>query len=94
MSQIDITQLLEPQGPFDVIVHKLSDVMVEAERDSRSQQLLANFQVVGEGGVPCCSEIRNPPPETFLRSVPWCPPPSRATWRPTRRRCSWTPCPP
>lgn len=45
MSQIDITQLLEPQGPFDVIVHKLSDVMVEAERDSRSQQLLANFQV-------------------------------------------------
>lgn len=45
ISQIDITQLLEPQGPFDVIVHKLSDVMVEAECDSRSQQLLANFQV-------------------------------------------------
>lgn len=51
MSQIDITQLLEPQGPFDVIVHKLSDVMVEAERDSRSQQLLANFQV----GLACVS---------------------------------------
>lgn len=44
-SQIDITQLLEPQGPFDVIVHKLSDLVVEAERDSRSQQLLDNFQV-------------------------------------------------
>lgn len=52
MCQIDITQLLEPQGPFDVIVHKLSDVMVEAERDSRSQQLLANFQV----GLPRLSE--------------------------------------
>lgn len=51
ISQIDITQLLEPQGPFDVIVHKLSDVMVEAERDSRSQQLLANFQV----GLACIS---------------------------------------
>uniref|UniRef100_H3DA10 Inositol-tetrakisphosphate 1-kinase n=1 Tax=Tetraodon nigroviridis TaxID=99883 RepID=H3DA10_TETNG len=42
--EIDITQRLEPQGPFDVIVHKLSDVMVEAERDSRAQQLLASFQ--------------------------------------------------
>ncbi|TWW76708.1 inositol-tetrakisphosphate 1-kinase-like isoform X2 [Takifugu flavidus] len=42
--EIDLTQPLEPQGPFDAIVHKLSDVIVEAERDSRSQQLLANFQ--------------------------------------------------
>uniref|UniRef100_A0A8C5DYI4 Inositol-tetrakisphosphate 1-kinase-like n=1 Tax=Gouania willdenowi TaxID=441366 RepID=A0A8C5DYI4_GOUWI len=32
-------------GPFDVIVHKLSDVIVEAEHDSQSQHLLANFQV-------------------------------------------------
>lgn len=44
-SQIDLTQPLVPQGPFDIIVHKLSDVIVEAERDSKSQQLLANFQV-------------------------------------------------
>lgn len=43
--QIDLTQPLVPQGPFDVIVHKLSDVIVEAEHDSQSQQLLANFQV-------------------------------------------------
>lgn len=33
------------QGPFNVIVHKLSDVIVEAEYDSQSQQLLSNFQV-------------------------------------------------
>lgn len=43
--QIDLTQPLAPQGPFDVIVHKLSDVIMEAEHDSKSQQLLANFQV-------------------------------------------------
>ncbi|XP_051255513.1 inositol-tetrakisphosphate 1-kinase-like isoform X4 [Dicentrarchus labrax] len=42
--EIDLTQPLVPQGPFDVIVHKLSDVIVEAEHDSQSQQLLANFQ--------------------------------------------------
>uniref|UniRef100_A0A4W5NCQ4 Inositol-tetrakisphosphate 1-kinase n=1 Tax=Hucho hucho TaxID=62062 RepID=A0A4W5NCQ4_9TELE len=32
------------QGPFEDIVHKLSDVIVEAEYDSQSQQLLDNFQ--------------------------------------------------
>ncbi|XP_034556329.1 inositol-tetrakisphosphate 1-kinase-like [Notolabrus celidotus] len=42
--EIDLTQPLVPQGPFDVIVHKLSDVIVEAEYDSKSQQLLTNFQ--------------------------------------------------
>ncbi|KAI4793460.1 hypothetical protein KUCAC02_032716 [Chaenocephalus aceratus] len=42
--EIDLTQPMGPQGPFDVIVHKLSDVIVEAEHDSQSQQLLANFQ--------------------------------------------------
>ncbi|XP_057695830.1 inositol-tetrakisphosphate 1-kinase-like isoform X2 [Corythoichthys intestinalis] len=42
--EIDLTQPLEPQGPFDVIVHKLSDVIVEAEHDSQSKQLLVNFQ--------------------------------------------------
>ncbi|XP_028320000.1 inositol-tetrakisphosphate 1-kinase-like isoform X4 [Gouania willdenowi] len=42
--EIDLTQPLVPQGPFDVIVHKLSDVIVEAEHDSQSQHLLANFQ--------------------------------------------------
>lgn len=40
--EIDLTQPLV--GPFDVIIHKLSDVIVEAEHDSQSQQLLANFQ--------------------------------------------------
>ncbi|XP_051813793.1 inositol-tetrakisphosphate 1-kinase-like [Acanthochromis polyacanthus] len=42
--EIDLTQPLVPQGPFDIIVHKLSDVIVEAEHNSQSQQLLANFQ--------------------------------------------------
>ncbi|CAJ1066173.1 inositol-tetrakisphosphate 1-kinase-like [Xyrichtys novacula] len=42
--EIDLTQPLETQGPFNVIVHKLSDVIVEAQHDSKSQQLLANFQ--------------------------------------------------
>ncbi|XP_040902548.1 inositol-tetrakisphosphate 1-kinase-like isoform X2 [Toxotes jaculatrix] len=42
--EIDLTQPLVPQGPFDIIVHKLSDVIVEAEHDIQSQQLLANFQ--------------------------------------------------
>ena len=45
LCQIDLTQPLVPQGPFDVIVQKLSDVIVEAEHDSQSQQLLVNFQV-------------------------------------------------
>lgn len=36
---------MESQGPFDIVVHKLSDVIVEAEHDSQSQQLLDNFQV-------------------------------------------------
>ncbi|XP_053363729.1 inositol-tetrakisphosphate 1-kinase-like [Clarias gariepinus] len=42
--EIDLSQPMESQGPFDIIVHKLSDVIVEAEHDSRSQQLLDNFQ--------------------------------------------------
>ncbi|XP_026228312.1 inositol-tetrakisphosphate 1-kinase-like isoform X2 [Anabas testudineus] len=42
--EIDLTQPLDRQGPFNVIVHKLSDVIVDAEHDSQSQQFLANFQ--------------------------------------------------
>eukprot|EP00063_Salmo_salar_P043076 XP_014017911.1 PREDICTED: inositol-tetrakisphosphate 1-kinase-like isoform X1 [Salmo salar] len=42
--EIDLSQPLESQGPFAVIVHKLSDVIVKAEYDSQSQQLLDNFQ--------------------------------------------------
>uniref|UniRef100_A0A3Q0QZL1 Inositol-tetrakisphosphate 1-kinase n=1 Tax=Amphilophus citrinellus TaxID=61819 RepID=A0A3Q0QZL1_AMPCI len=30
---IDLTQPLGPQGPFDIIIHKLSDVIVEAEHN-------------------------------------------------------------
>ncbi|KAG9327955.1 hypothetical protein JZ751_017198, partial [Albula glossodonta] len=42
--EIDLSQPMESQGPFDVIVHKLSDVIVEAEHDSQSRTLLSNFQ--------------------------------------------------
>ncbi|KAM9318466.1 inositol-tetrakisphosphate 1-kinase-like [Pholidichthys leucotaenia] len=42
--EIDFTKSLVPQGPFDIIIHKLSDVIVEAEHDSQSQQLLDNLQ--------------------------------------------------
>ncbi|XP_072919968.1 inositol-tetrakisphosphate 1-kinase-like isoform X1 [Hemitrygon akajei] len=43
--QMDLTRSIEDQGPFDVIIHKLSELMVEAEQaDSHSQQLLRRFQ--------------------------------------------------
>ncbi|XP_041092193.1 inositol-tetrakisphosphate 1-kinase-like [Polyodon spathula] len=42
--QIDLNQPIAVQGPFDVIIHKLSDVMVDAEHDSQSQQLLERFE--------------------------------------------------
>uniref|UniRef100_A0A4W6E220 Inositol-tetrakisphosphate 1-kinase n=1 Tax=Lates calcarifer TaxID=8187 RepID=A0A4W6E220_LATCA len=38
--QIDLAQPLAPQGPFDAIVHKLSDVIVEAEHDMICEILL------------------------------------------------------
>nr|XP_015196185.1 PREDICTED: inositol-tetrakisphosphate 1-kinase-like isoform X1 [Lepisosteus oculatus]XP_015196186.1 PREDICTED: inositol-tetrakisphosphate 1-kinase-like isoform X1 [Lepisosteus oculatus] len=42
--EIDLSQPLDLQGPFSIIVHKLSDVIVEAEHSSQSQELLANFE--------------------------------------------------
>ncbi|XP_039616533.1 inositol-tetrakisphosphate 1-kinase-like [Polypterus senegalus] len=42
--QIDLSRPLPAQGPFDIIIHKLSDLMVEAQYNSQSQQLLASFQ--------------------------------------------------
>lgn len=89
MSQIDITQRLEPQGPFDVIVHKLSDVMVEAERDSRAQQLLASFQV-GLARVSLGRTNTNVSLRSLVPHICRC----RATCPPTLRRFSWTLCPP
>lgn len=89
--QIDITRPLVHQGPFDVIVHKLSDVVVEAERDSQSQRVLADFQVAvagfcrptdtSLGGIRF--NLKNPP---LLRC--------RATCRLTPPRFFWTLCPP
>ncbi|RXM97908.1 Inositol-tetrakisphosphate 1-kinase [Acipenser ruthenus] len=39
-----LIDVLHRSGPFDVIIHKLSDVMGEAEHDSQSQQLLERFE--------------------------------------------------
>nr|XP_040039772.1 LOW QUALITY PROTEIN: inositol-tetrakisphosphate 1-kinase-like [Gasterosteus aculeatus aculeatus] len=58
--EIDITRPLVHQGPFDVIVHKLSDVVVEAERDSQSQRVLADFQ----------SYVSAHPPTVLLDPLP------------------------
>uniref|UniRef100_A0AAQ4RI78 Inositol-tetrakisphosphate 1-kinase n=1 Tax=Gasterosteus aculeatus aculeatus TaxID=481459 RepID=A0AAQ4RI78_GASAC len=63
--QIDITRPLVHQGPFDVIVHKLSDVVVEAERDSQSQRVLADFQVAVAGAT-----CRLTPPTVLLDPLP------------------------
>ncbi|XP_043536741.1 inositol-tetrakisphosphate 1-kinase-like isoform X2 [Chiloscyllium plagiosum] len=43
--QIDLTRSIEEQGPFDLIVHKLSDLMRDAtQNDTQSQQLVQKFQ--------------------------------------------------
>lgn len=44
--KIDLDSPLEQQGPFDLIVHKLSDVVVKAKNgDQLAAQRLARFQV-------------------------------------------------
>ncbi|XP_078389483.1 inositol-tetrakisphosphate 1-kinase-like isoform X1 [Cetorhinus maximus] len=43
--EIDLTKSIEDQGPFDMIIHKLSDLMLEADqKDAQSQQLIQKFQ--------------------------------------------------
>lgn len=46
--EIDLTKPLCEQGPFDVIIHKLSDLLLEAEYDSQSHQLIHDFQTYVE----------------------------------------------
>ncbi|XP_078097937.1 inositol-tetrakisphosphate 1-kinase-like [Mustelus asterias] len=48
--EIDLSKSMEDQGPFDVIIHKLSDLMLEADqRDTQSQQRIQKFQDYVEG---------------------------------------------
>uniref|UniRef100_U3IPA8 Inositol-tetrakisphosphate 1-kinase n=1 Tax=Anas platyrhynchos platyrhynchos TaxID=8840 RepID=U3IPA8_ANAPP len=43
--QLDLTKPLEDQGPLDVIIHKLTDVILEADQnDSQSLELVQRFQ--------------------------------------------------
>lgn len=43
--QLDLEKPLEEQGPLDVIIHKLTDVILEADQnDAQSQALVQRFQ--------------------------------------------------
>uniref|UniRef100_A0A2D4IMK0 Inositol-tetrakisphosphate 1-kinase n=2 Tax=Micrurus lemniscatus lemniscatus TaxID=129467 RepID=A0A2D4IMK0_MICLE len=43
--QLDLTKRIEDQGPLDVIIHKLTDVLIEADQnDSQSLELVRRFQ--------------------------------------------------
>ncbi|KAM4687141.1 LOW QUALITY PROTEIN: inositol-tetrakisphosphate 1-kinase-like [Rhinophrynus dorsalis] len=42
---IDLTRPLSSQGPFDLIIHKLSDLLVEAGQDLISHHLVQRLQV-------------------------------------------------
>ncbi|XP_030308477.1 inositol-tetrakisphosphate 1-kinase isoform X1 [Calypte anna] len=43
--QLDLTKPIEDQGPLDVIIHKLTDVILEADQnDSQSLELVHRFQ--------------------------------------------------
>lgn len=49
-SQLNLNRPIEEQGPLDVIIHKLTDVILEADQnDSQSLELVHRFQV-SEGG--------------------------------------------
>uniref|UniRef100_A0A8D0DP24 Inositol-tetrakisphosphate 1-kinase n=1 Tax=Salvator merianae TaxID=96440 RepID=A0A8D0DP24_SALMN len=44
--QLDLTKPIEDQGPLDVIIHKLTDVIIEADQnDSQAMELVHRFQV-------------------------------------------------
>lgn len=46
-SQLDLSQPLEDQGPLDVIIHKLTDLMLEADQnDSQAVLQLQRVQVL------------------------------------------------
>lgn len=44
--QLDLSQPLEDQGPLDVIIHKLTDLILEADQnDSQAVMLVQRVQV-------------------------------------------------
>lgn len=44
--KIDLDKDIESQGPFDAIIHKLSDVIVKAERDADARKQIEAFEVI------------------------------------------------
>lgn len=51
--QLNLSRPIEEQGPLDVIIHKLTDVILEADQnDSQSLELVHRFQV-SKGGDAC-----------------------------------------
>lgn len=48
--QLNLSRPIEEQGPLDVIIHKLTDVILEADQnDSQSLELVHRFQVSRDG---------------------------------------------
>jgi len=43
--RLDLDSDLEMQGPFDAIIHKLSDVMCKVDRDETAVQQVKSFEV-------------------------------------------------
>ncbi|XP_030400199.1 inositol-tetrakisphosphate 1-kinase-like [Gopherus evgoodei] len=48
VTEIDLAKPLREQGPFDVIIHKLSDLILESGYNSQSHQLIRDFQTYVE----------------------------------------------
>lgn len=59
--QLNLSRPLEEQGPLDVIIHKLTDVILEADQnDSQSLELVYRFQVRRGGGRGHCARLLGP----------------------------------
>ncbi|XP_044161949.1 inositol-tetrakisphosphate 1-kinase-like [Bufo gargarizans] len=43
--EVDLTKCLNSQGPFDLIIHKLTDLLIEAGQDLASHHLVQRLQV-------------------------------------------------
>ena len=62
LHQIDLLQPLEAQGPFSVIIHKLTDVLSLAhDGDKKSQMMMDNLKVPF---LSCHPPSRSRPPPT------------------------------
>ncbi|KAJ1109099.1 hypothetical protein NDU88_006464 [Pleurodeles waltl] len=44
VAEIDLSRPISDQGPFDLIIHKLSDLIVESGHDIQSHHLIRSFQ--------------------------------------------------